>query len=138
MGWRNTFDSLAELGDDATLYRLVGYADSGGHHSSVFADPEEIRLVIRPWQSDFMRVAEEGQTGQTPGVKVYSKTDHELKRDDRIEYKGQHFRLMNPQYDQLNELQRWDGQTDERQLRLESEVHEDREIHEPDEGFGGY
>ena len=133
------FAELTDLGgEEVELYRLAGYLDQSGHHSAVFEPAETVTFVIRPWQSDFGQVIPEGMTGQTPGVKVYADESHTLRRGDRFHYRDGAFRLMNPQYDQLNGLERWDGQTDEREFRLLDELRPEHldALEDPDQGYG--
>lgn len=132
------FDSLSTMGDDVDLHRLQGYVSAGGHHSAVFAGSEVHRVVIRPWESDMMRQAGEGATGQTVGKKVYAPEGLNLKRGDRIHYRNGAFKLMNPQYDQLNGLERWDAKEDERDFKLASDLPNDIDIEPPQADYGGY
>lgn len=113
------FGELKDLGgtDPVDLYRLEGYADVAGHTHSVFSGPENVEVVIRPWQADMAQVVPQGQLGQTPGFKLYVDESTMLSRDDRIHWRGGPFRLMNPQYDELWGVERWDIQTDERRFR---------------------
>lgn len=136
--WGTMFDSLATMGDDVTLHRLQGYVSGGGHHSPVFAGGSSQRLVVRPWESDNTGQASEGATGQTTGHKVYAPAGLNLKVGDRIHYRGGAFKLMNPHYDQLNDLERWDAKEDDREFRLASDVASGVEIEPPQSDFGGY
>lgn len=136
--WGTMFDSLSTMGEDVTLHRLQGYVSSGGHHSPVFAGASTQRVVVRPWESDVMQQGSEGATGQTTGHKVYAPASLNLKRGDRIHYRDGEFKLMNPQYDQLNDLERWDMKEDDRQFRLASNVADGVEIEPPQSDFGGY
>lgn len=139
-GWRSAFDSLRALGaDDVDLHRLEGFTDRGGHHAAVFAPAESHEFVVRPWESDMAAQETVGNLGETSGKKVYAADEHELSRGDRIHYRGGAFRLMNPQFDQLNDLERWDAQADEREFVTTDELDEDVTVHPPDEdGYGGY
>lgn len=136
------FAELKDMGgaEPIDLYRLEGYADAGGHTGAVFTGPESVELVIRPWQSDMNQVQNEGQSGQTPGFKVYAPESAGLKRDDRIHWKDGPFRLMNPQFDELWKLERWDAQTDERQLLHLDDVPPEyvSDIERDDGRFGGW
>lgn len=140
---KSLFDSINELsgGDTVTRYPYRGYISTGGHHMHVFDAAEEITAVVRPWQSDMGQQANEGMTGQTPGVKIYVPEGHGLTREDRIEYNGGAFRMQNPQFDQMAGLERWDGQTDERTRRLYDDLDPalQDEIQPPDtDGYGGH
>lgn len=132
------FDSLATMGDEVDLHRLQGHVSAGGHHSPVFADANPVTLVVRPWESDMMGQAGEGATGQTVGKKVYAPEGLNLKRGDRIHYRGGAFKLQNPQYDQLNDFERWDAREDERNFRLASDVDDETTIEPPQSDYGGY
>ena len=125
-------DEFRELQQTVTLHRLAGYISTGGHHSEVFHGEEPLQVLIRPWQSDMAQQEPSGYTGETPGVKAYTYPGSNLGRGDRIVWKGEHFRLMNPQNDPVHGAQRWDLQTDERQLRLAAEMDEDVNIEPPD------
>lgn len=133
-GWASDWHSLLELDrSDATLYRLLGIADTAGHHEAVFEADEAVSVIVRPWESDMSAVAGEAQTGHTPGVKIYANPDDELTRDDRVHHNGQAFRLENPQTDSLMEIERWDGKDDERDLIMSDEIADGVEIHPPEE-----
>ena len=138
MDMSDLFRAIADLSgtDDVSLYRFEGHVTSGGHSHAVFADAESVTVVIRPWQDDMMQVAPEGQSGHTPGFKVYAPRSLGLSRDDRIEWNGGEFRLMNPQFDESDDLERWDMQTDERELRLLGDVPSGVEPTKPDDTFG--
>ena len=124
--------------DEVLLHRLVGRDTSGGHNIDIFEDePEEFDAVIRPWQDDIDAVEETGQTGHTPGLKMYVTNEMDIGRNDRVIYNGGHFRVVNPQIDTLNNFSRYDLRTDERELRTESDVHDDIDLEEPDrDGYG--
>lgn len=130
------FDDLRELGETAEVHRLAGHVSSGGHHNPVFHGAETIDCIIRPWQSDVGTQADEGYTGQTPGFKVFVDPDLNLGRGDRLVYRNGDLRLSNPHYDQTHGLERWDGRTDERRLRLASDIADGVEITPPDRGEG--
>lgn len=133
---------LKELGGTEPVehYAMKGYVDVGGHTHAVFDGPMDVRLVIRPWQDDMMPVLPEGQRGHTPGFKVYASAEYGLSRDDRIEWNGGSFRLMNPQLDELWALERWDMQTDERAFRHIDDVPEEYldEMDKPEHTFGDW
>lgn len=116
------YDEIAELGGPVDLHRLAGHVATGGHHMAVFEPAEEIHCIIRPYEEDVGEQLEGGYSGQTPGYKIYVSDGTDLDRDDRLAYRGDGLRLSNPQYDQLFDLQRWDGREDERQFRLTTEV----------------
>lgn len=133
------FDALLDLrgADSATVNRLVGYADVSGHRYAVFGEAEPVTVVIRPWQTPGQRVAEGGQTGRSEHYRVYATDAHGFTRDDRLNWRGDHLRLTNPEYSEHESMVRWTAQTDERELRLESDVADEHEITPPEEGAGG-
>lgn len=140
MPWvgEHMFESLATMGGDVDLHRLMGHISAGGHHSPVFSGAEAVKTVIRPWESDMSQQANEGATGQTVGKKVYVPEGLNLKRGDVIMYRDGRFKLMNPQYCQFNGIERWDAKEDDRDFRLASNVPDHIEIEPPQSDYGGY
>lgn len=134
------WSSIKDLGAPGTLHRFKGYISTGGHHMHVFEPAESVDIVVRPWQSDMSSQANEGMTGQTPGIKVYPDPAADLDRDDRIVFRDEHFRIQNPQYDQTFGIERWDGQEDEREFRLYGNLDDalKSELEPPESGGGNY
>lgn len=132
------FDSLKTMGEDVTLHRYQGFTSAGGHERHIFAAAETISVLVRPWESDMRQQVDEGDAGQTVGMKLYAEQSLNLKRGDRIEYRNGEFRIMNPQYDQLNDLERWDIKEDDRTLVLESSLATGTEVQPPQSDFGDY
>lgn len=134
---------IKRLGDPAgvDLYKLVGRDRSGGYSNDVFANnpPISLECVIRPWQQDLNNVSEDGQTGHTPGFKLYAPVSANLARNDRIHWDSGAFRVVNPQHDQFQDIVRWDIRTDDRELIQESDVPTSVTLEQPDrDRFGGY
>lgn len=134
---------LKKLGEaaDVELYKLVGRDRSGGHSADVFANnpPVALECVVRPWQQDLNRMADEGQTGHTPGFKMYVSASANVARNDRVHWDGGAFRVVNPQHDDMADIVRWDIRTDDRELIHESDVPTQVDLEPPNrDRFGGY
>lgn len=139
------WSSLKRLGGDhehteVEWYQLLGRDRGGGYSSDIFSDATALECVIRPWQRDVESVSDEGQSGHTPGFKLYASADSGLARNDRIHWDGGVFRVVNPQHDQFQSLTRWDIRTDERDLVQigDLDITED-DLEAPDrDTLGGY
>lgn len=134
-GQINFWGKLQRLGEPVDHYPTVGQVTTGGYSTPhIFADePQEIDAVIRPFGENVPHLEREGTTGETSEYRLYADADAGVKRNDRIHWNGIPYRVTNPDYDQLEHVDRFRLREDEREFVQEADVVlGDEEITEPD------